>query len=648
MNATKQRSRESYLRSERCLEGALKRAKLFSHTSFKRNSAQVMLARPSTLILFFLLSVQIGAGREVPRQLRGFNHKLQTGQSVTIAAIGDSITWICFHTDGKQNYVTFIADALKQAYPRSEIHLVLAGNLGSTPKGLEHLQRDVLDHKPDLVFIMFGMNDCVLGPGNLDAYDSNLTEMIRRTRVAGAVPIILTQDDIVYQSEDGKRRLALPKYERRAVQVARRENCLFVDNFSDWRELKRHQPSNWSEYLDDAIHPNLAGHRRFAKCILEKLWPEAAKFQYSGLHPPLAVGRLRPFDCLLPGPIDKQVLRINRTTWLALSGRRRGNETTDLILSFCKNCVNPTWTEFRHVTLVGPAREAVFDWSERPINSGMVLLGSGRLFIAFTQTVRLNLLTVDTTKPGWVRHLADTRTYSTIVNPHLPLPQSMQGSYQEDCELLDGFLGPEGRPAFVLRDLVLGNGSGVALLMFSHAVGGYKESLIFKNFSRALVGYGAKRGWFIVGDARPGGRLVAACSQLNCPSLPPITATQFHLAFFQGIPLLICRTANKPSLWAVYRDIDRSWQRLHLPSGLQHTAAIGLLTYAAQPTLLSMSDGRASVYLLSGVTFMLWGSPQEPSPREPWRYEGRPPSVASSVGILWNNGRLEFSTVRLP
>ena len=45
--------------------------------------------------------------------------KLRAGQPVRLATFGDSITWPCFHTDFHQNYLTFVADALRKAYPES-------------------------------------------------------------------------------------------------------------------------------------------------------------------------------------------------------------------------------------------------------------------------------------------------------------------------------------------------------------------------------------------------------------------------------------------------------------------------------------------------------------------------------------------------
>ena len=158
-------------------------------------------------------------------------HKLQTGQPLVFATFGDSITLPCYHTDYRQNYITFTVDALRQAYPKANITIVHAGNMSSTARGLaaSRFGKHVLDHKPDVVFIMFGMNDCGGGERALDGFDANLTALTHKTQEAKALPIIVTQNEIVYDSVDGRWRRTLPLYMARAVAVAKRENVPAVD-----------------------------------------------------------------------------------------------------------------------------------------------------------------------------------------------------------------------------------------------------------------------------------------------------------------------------------------------------------------------------------------------------------------------------------
>ncbi|MFN0050755.1 MAG: hypothetical protein ACKV0T_01100, partial [Planctomycetales bacterium] len=43
--------------------------------------------------------------------LEALTSRLSAGKPVTLASFGDSISWPCFHTDFRQNYLTLTADA---------------------------------------------------------------------------------------------------------------------------------------------------------------------------------------------------------------------------------------------------------------------------------------------------------------------------------------------------------------------------------------------------------------------------------------------------------------------------------------------------------------------------------------------------------
>jgi lysophospholipase L1-like esterase len=164
-------------------------------------------------------------------ELDAVRTKLRSGGVVRLAAIGDSITYLCGHTDARRNYLTFVADALRKTYPSATISVHFSGNRGNSKLGLGFLDA-LLESKPDVVFVMFGMNDCGGGTKGLPDYDRNLTEFLQRIRAHGAVPVILTQNQIVYHSKDGGGRGPLPEYMRRAVEVAQRENAAVVDSFT--------------------------------------------------------------------------------------------------------------------------------------------------------------------------------------------------------------------------------------------------------------------------------------------------------------------------------------------------------------------------------------------------------------------------------
>lgn len=79
--------------------------------------------------------------------------KIQAGQEVTVAYLGGSITAM----NGWRNMTT---DWLKATYPKAtfkEVHAAIGGT--GSDLGVFRLGRDVLAHKPDLLFVEFATND---------------------------------------------------------------------------------------------------------------------------------------------------------------------------------------------------------------------------------------------------------------------------------------------------------------------------------------------------------------------------------------------------------------------------------------------------------------------------------------------------------
>lgn len=88
------------------------------------------------------------------RGLPRFSEKLKDGKPLCIAFLGGSITAM----DGWRN---LLMKYMQKTYPENQFREINAG-LGGTGSelGAFRLERDVLSHKPDLVFVEFGVNDC--------------------------------------------------------------------------------------------------------------------------------------------------------------------------------------------------------------------------------------------------------------------------------------------------------------------------------------------------------------------------------------------------------------------------------------------------------------------------------------------------------
>jgi len=116
-----------------------------------QSSVAASCQSPSTAI------VQTAARRNIAR----FFTKLRAGKPVTVAYFGGSITAGSGASDpAKTSYRALVTEWLRGRYPQSQITEVNAavGGTGSL-YGTMRARRDVIAHKPDLVFIEFAVND---------------------------------------------------------------------------------------------------------------------------------------------------------------------------------------------------------------------------------------------------------------------------------------------------------------------------------------------------------------------------------------------------------------------------------------------------------------------------------------------------------
>jgi len=200
-----------------------------------------------------------------------------------IVAFGDSVTLGA--RPGVTEYQTFrhlLQETLKQQGLNVEV--VNAGIGGdNTRTALSRLDRDVIAEQPELVIVMFGINDAAMVDGgpvaraeprvSLDEYQSNLRAIIARIHAAGARVLLCTPTPMsrqyVYQdlgayAEHGDINYMLREYAQAAREVAQEADVPLFDAFS----LFIDRPDGL-EMIEDGNHPYVKGHALIAEGMLE-------------------------------------------------------------------------------------------------------------------------------------------------------------------------------------------------------------------------------------------------------------------------------------------------------------------------------------------------------------------------------------------
>jgi len=194
--------------------------------------------------------------------------RLASGKPVVIVCLGDSVTAVHYHSGGRRAYPELLAEALERQFPAAKLRVINAGISGDdTTAGLSRLTDDVLAHQPDLVTVMFGLND--IANLSSEQFNDNLSNIVRRIQGNGCTALICTPNDI--EDTPLRTRRALAKYVGIARQVAVECGAPLADAHRDFEAVRQCVTNEFDALFSDPIHPNLAGHRRLATTVAEAL-----------------------------------------------------------------------------------------------------------------------------------------------------------------------------------------------------------------------------------------------------------------------------------------------------------------------------------------------------------------------------------------
>ncbi len=198
---------------------------------------------------------------------------------VRVVCFGDSITGIYYHSGNRRAWPEMLKIALTRLYPDADITVINAGVSGNTSaQGLARMQKDVLNHKPHLVVVMFGMNDLAYGAVTEEedavrktAFTNNLGAIVERCRTADAEVMLCTQNPVYADATPSRPPERVGEFARLICQTGQALGIPVADIFTEWNALKTANTSMWRLLMSETIHPSMAGHKRIAERVAERL-----------------------------------------------------------------------------------------------------------------------------------------------------------------------------------------------------------------------------------------------------------------------------------------------------------------------------------------------------------------------------------------
>lgn len=246
--------------------------------------------------------------------LPGLTEKLKNGDPIKIVCFGDSVTGVYYHTGGRRAYTEILRLRLSDAFPKNSIEAINAGVSGNTTvNALERIERDVLAHKPDVVTVMFGLNDMTRVP--IEEYRANLKSIIERCRAAGAEVVLCTPNNV--EDTEGRPAAKLLEYCGVVREVAEDQKVPLADCCQAFEAIRQKDGRAWALLMSDEIHPNMDGHELIAHTIARAMTGRAYDMEASAPQPAIPhtldlIHTWAPIEILAMPPYDVMLERILR------------------------------------------------------------------------------------------------------------------------------------------------------------------------------------------------------------------------------------------------------------------------------------------------------------------------------------------------
>lgn len=180
--------------------------------------------------------------------------------------IGDSITHGALHTHGYASFPQLFEQFLKDEYGRVGDVVINTAVSGATTKDqLENYKARFETYKKyvDVVFIMFGTNDCV-SDVSLEAFRKNLYKIVKDIKEVGAIPVLRAPNPCL--DAPSERGIRLIPYVEAIKECAKENEIILINHYDEWMQMgQAHlamiKRGGWIAAGDEScIHPGVAGH----------------------------------------------------------------------------------------------------------------------------------------------------------------------------------------------------------------------------------------------------------------------------------------------------------------------------------------------------------------------------------------------------
>ncbi len=223
-------------------------------------------------------------------EVDGWIEDIPIGKDDTVVALGDSMT------DDLQGWFTILRHVLEITVPGADYTFVNSGvSYDTTSEAVQRLNRDVLAHDPDWVFVALGTFDMQrlhVAPDrtliSLADYWENINTIEASVEEVTDNPVVwITPPPVLTEMLQKIRLFDFDVFEddlKQIREILSGKKGYIVDPTGN-RMGDVDEPDAWN-YLSDGLHPSLSGHVETVREVLRHLSQTEAPEEGSSLEPP--------------------------------------------------------------------------------------------------------------------------------------------------------------------------------------------------------------------------------------------------------------------------------------------------------------------------------------------------------------------------
>lgn len=197
-----------------------------------------------------------------------FGKKWPTNRTVNVVFHGHSVPSGYFATPIVRTlyaYPHLVLQGIKKKYPRAVVNVITTSIGGEqAEQGAKRFRKEVLNHRPDVIFIDYALNDRSIG---LPRAEKAWEKMIVQARRAG-IPLVLMTPSPDKRVDLTAPNSILEQHSKQIRQLAAKHGIGLVDSYAAFQRAVR-AGATVDELMSTGNHPNEHGHMLIAEELMK-------------------------------------------------------------------------------------------------------------------------------------------------------------------------------------------------------------------------------------------------------------------------------------------------------------------------------------------------------------------------------------------